>query len=407
MARGKGEGSVYKRAGDGMWCVTVELPRGPDDKRRRRTICRKSKPEALKALKAAQAELDAGRLDRGKVPTVKEWFTYWLEQVVPASDSRPSTIRGYRAPVNHHIIPALGRTPLDELRAADVRDLTKRVTSTPKKQVYRLLDPEDIPEGAEYLTGAYAKNVYDILRMGLTAAVAERVIPVHPLEKVKAPSVEVKERRGLTLPQAVKLLEHLAETQHPDRALFLAYLYTGARRGEILGLEVERVGDVMDLSWQLQRISNISDAARSFEYRHLHRHLYLTRPKSKAGTRIVPLVDPLATVLRQHIGTRTGGLVFTGPDGLAENPDRITERWKAALKDAALPSDIVLHGARHTAVTLMYAAGIPEPIIKEIVGHSDIEMTRHYRDPSELAALRDAMMKLSGFIAPPPREVEA
>jgi len=382
-----------------MWCVTVELPRGPDNKRRRRTICRKSKAAAIKALREAQAELAAGKLDGDKAPTVSEWFTYWLEQVIPASDARPSTVRGYRAPVKQHIIPALGRTPIDQLRAADVRDLTNRITSTPKKMAYRLLDPEDVPDDADYLTGAYAKNVYDILRMGLTAAVAESVIKHHPLDKVRAPSVEVRDRRGLTLPQAVTLLEHLEG--HPDRALFFTYLYTGARRGEVLGLEVERVSDVMDLAWQLQRISNIRDAPRSFEYRHLHRNLYLTRPKSKAGTRIVPLVNPLADVLRAHIGDRATGLVFVGPDGLAENPDRITDRWKAALKDAGLPGDIVLHGARHTAVTLMYAAGIPEPIIREIVGHSDIEMTRHYRDPSEMAALREAMMKLSRHIAPP------
>ena len=55
MARGKGEGSVYKR-GDGLWCASIELPPGLDGKRRRKVVCRSSRHEVLDALKKIQAE---------------------------------------------------------------------------------------------------------------------------------------------------------------------------------------------------------------------------------------------------------------------------------------------------------------------------------------------------------------
>ena len=54
--RPKGEGAVYQR-GDGMWCVSVELPEGLDGKRRRKVICRKSKEDAAAELKKMKAEL--------------------------------------------------------------------------------------------------------------------------------------------------------------------------------------------------------------------------------------------------------------------------------------------------------------------------------------------------------------
>ena len=406
VTRGKGEGSVYKRA-DGMWCVTVELPRGVDGKRRRKTIARKSKRAALDELDRVKGEMKAGKVG-GDQQTVKEWFDYWLNHIVPASDARPSTVRGYRSAVNEHIIPELGRVRLTDLSNAHVRALDKRVTTTPKVRRLRLLDPEDLPEGTEYLTGAYSRNIFNVLRMGLNSAVAERVLNYNPLAQAKPPTTEARERRALDFPQAVQLLEHLAATDHPDRVRFMTHLYTGARRGEVAGLEVDRVGDLLEFTWQLQRISNISDAARSFEYRHLHGKLYLTRPKSKSGERVIPLVPPLGPMLHEYIGGRTEGLVFRGPDGLAENPDRITQRWRDTLADAGLPDDVVLHGARHTAVTLLYAAGVPEVLIKEIVGHSDIEMSRHYRTKRDQDRLREAMIALSSMLASPTaRQIEA
>lgn len=399
MARGKGEGSVYKRASDGLWCVGVELPRGPGGKRRRRTIARKSKQEALAELRKLQAEMSAGR-NTTSTPNVKEWFTYWITEIAPLS-VRPTTLRGYRSATNQHIIPTLGRIKIDQITRADVRDLDKRITTTPKQAKLRLLDPEDLPPDTEYLAGSYSKSVFNVLRMGLNAAVAEGRITRNPIEKMDPPKAAVMDRKALTLSQSIDLLRHLSERE--DGALWATYLLTGARRGEVAGLEVERVSNVIDLSWQLQRIPNIHDAARDYEYRHLRNRLYLTRPKSAAGWRVIPLVDPLASILRRHIGDRTEGLVFTDQNGDAWNPDRITEQWADLLAERGLPGDIVLHGLRHTAVDLLYAAGVSEPLIKEIVGHSTVDMTRRYRSKGNLEQLTKAMEDVAALFAAPPK----
>lgn len=57
MTRGKGEGSVYKRASDGLWCVRIELPKGPMGERRTKVVCRRLKADAVKELARLQEEL--------------------------------------------------------------------------------------------------------------------------------------------------------------------------------------------------------------------------------------------------------------------------------------------------------------------------------------------------------------
>lgn len=396
MARGKGEGSVSRR-NDGLWCVSVELPRGPGGKRRRRTICRKSKKAALAELETLKSEVSAGRKTTS-TPTVAEWFAYWIAEIAPLA-VRPTTLSGYRSAVTQHITPALGRIKLDQIGRPDVRYLDKRITTMPKKARLRLLDPEDLPEDTEYLAGSYSKSVFNVLRMGLNAAVAEGQLTRNPIDKMEPPKSAPVDRKALTLSQSIDLLKDLSERE--DGALWATYLLTGARRGEVAGLEAERVTDVIDLSWQLQRISNVHEASRDYEYRHLRNHLYLTRPKSAAGWRIIPLVDPLASILRRHIGDQKTGLIFTDPNGNAWNPDLITEQWADLINERGLPDDIVLHGLRHSAVDLLYAAKVPEPIIKEIVGHSTVEMTRKYRSKGNMEQLTKAMQDVAALFSAP------
>ena len=44
------------------------------------------------------------------------------------------------------------------------------------------------------------------------------------------------------------------------------------------------------------------------------------------------------------------------------------------MKDAGLPR-IRLHDARHTAASLMVAAGVPAKVVQEMLGHSHVSIT--------------------------------
>jgi integrase len=393
--RDAGEGSIYKRKADGLWCTSVDLPRGPDGKRRRKVICRKDKGAVVKELRAIKAQLQK----HGDVPTaswtLEKWIRHWLDDI---ADVRPKTLEGYRNAAESHIIPALGRRPLDKITAQHVRDLHRRVLNTPKDKRLRGIDPEDLPDDTPMMSSTSALLIHNTLSLALKAAHREGRIPVNPCELVDRPKRGVTHEAALTVEQAITLLASIAGRE--DRALWSAYLLTGARRGEILGLEADRVGDYLDLSWQLQRIQDITRAPADWEYRHLDGTLYLTRPKSRAGWRVIPLVDPLRSILRLHMGQQDEGLVFTR-NGQRWDPDAASKAWKDVLRDAGLPDDVKLHGLRHTAVDLLYEAGVPEDVIQDIVGHSTRSTTRAYRSRGMSPRMVDAMQRMAALVAPP------
>jgi integrase len=326
------------------------------------------------------------------VTTVEKWMNHWMDDIAPVK-IRPKTLAGYRTVVNGYIIPLLGKKRLDKLTAQDVRRLHEVMQSTPKAPELRGLT--ELPEGTVMLSSTYALLAHNALSTALKVALREGKITANPCDLVDRPRARVTRQKALTLEQAIRLLQHLAT--RADGPLWATYLLTGARRGEILGLEAERVTGELDLSWQLQRITDITKAPADWEYRELGGTLYLTRPKSSAGWRVIPLVEPLRSILKLQMGDQAEGLVFTR-NNKPWDPDRASKEWNKLLIEAELPTDIVLHGARHTFIDLLFDAGVHEAITQEIAGHSKVAMTRKYRSKGNSPQLTAAMSSLSKLL---------
>lgn len=406
--RGKGEGAVYRVPKDlskplQYWTAVLELP-SADGARRRKVIRRKSKSELLAELGKARAELEK----RGDLPTkttsVEQWFTYWLGQA--AKEVRPATMRGYRSTVTNHIIPGLGaKTKLDKVTAGTVRKVHDRILG-------------------KGLTSTYALSAHRIMSASFEMAVKEGRIGRNPATLTAAPRKNVATLDVLDLPESVALLKYTLEDA--ERVRWATFLLTAARRGEVLGLERDRISDVIDLSWQLQRITyshgcggkcgrkrGVDCPERAvivpadYEYRHVVDGLYWTRPKSRKGWRIIPLVDPLKTILHRHLEAapeNPHGLVFARPDGRPYDPDQDTAEWRSIMR-AQFGDDrsVRLHDLRHTTVDLLYLAGVPEDLIQEIVGHSTRSMSREYKSRGNLERLTRAMEKMSALFTTPER----
>lgn len=388
--RGRGEGGLYKDS-RGFWTAAIELPMR-DGIRRRRVIRSKDKTTARNKLLELQSQLR----ERGDLPTdsttVEQWFTYWLEQVA-IKEVRPKTLAGYRSTVYGHVIPGLGETTrLNRVNATHIRAMHHRITVE------------------KNLSSTYAKNAHVIASASFEVAVKEGRLTRNPAKLVNAPRKTVRDLDVLDLDEALKLLEVIAD--RPDGARWTMSLLTGARRGEVLGLTVDRVTDSIDLSWQMQDLKHIDGvpiAAADFEYRHIRGALFLTRPKSRAGWRMVPLVEPLKSVLERHIESQPAnewGLVFTD-NGLPRHPDSDTMQWRALMRGTfGEDRRVRLHDLRHTAVDLLYLAGVPEDLIIEVVGHSSRAMTRSYKSRGNQERLRTALQAYGAMLTPTSRTPE-
>ena len=384
-SRGKGEGAVFQDS-RGLWTAVLELPSQDGKTRRRKYIRAKSKPDLMVKFAKARRELeDRGDLDTN-VLTVEQWFTYWLEQVA-AKRVRPATLNGYKSVVKAHIIPGLRPgTKLDKITAATIRRVHASALNAKGSSTYAL-------------------NAHRIMSASFEVAVREGRLFRNPAKLVEAPRRAVTSLDVLTKEEVREFIARARAT--PGGTRWIVSVLTGARRGEVIGLERDRVGDVLDLSWQLQRLPGARDgnlvAPADFEYRHIRGGLYWTRPKSKAGWRIIPLVEPLRTYLLEHLESEPEnpwGLVFT-EDGRPRDPDRDTKAWNRFVEDIFPGRNVRLHDLRHTAVDMLYEAGVPEDLMIEIVGHSTRTMTRAYKTRGNIDRLRIAMSSFGELVTPP------
>jgi DNA primase len=105
MARGKGEGSIYKDS-RGLWTAAIELPQRNGD-RRRKVIRSKDKAALVRKLRELQKERD----DKGDlethVLTVEQWLTIWF-QTIAQEKIRPRTAKTYQSLIEKWILPSVG-----------------------------------------------------------------------------------------------------------------------------------------------------------------------------------------------------------------------------------------------------------------------------------------------------------
>lgn len=377
--RGKGEGAIYQNA-EGLWTAVVELPM-IEGKRRRKVIRSKDKNTVIRKLTEMKSQLQ----ERGDLPTesqtVAQWAKYWLENIA-VKEVRPNTMSNYRTQFEKHINPVIGNVRLDKLTPAHIRRVTDKLE--------------------ENFSSTYALNAHRVMSTCFTTAEREGRISRNPAKLTKAPRKARAQLEVLTTTEAASLIRQFGET--PDAFLWAAFILTGARRGELLGLEWDRVTDEIELSWQLQRFPvGELNVPNDYEFRHLTGGLYLTRPKSSAGWRVIPLVDPLKSILerwRAIAPANEFGLVFASQNGTPLGPDNVSRDWAKMLKELGIEKTVRLHDLRHTTVDLLYEAGVPESIIMEIVGHSTRTVTRGYKSRGNRPQLTLAMQSMSELIAP-------
>lgn len=87
------------------------------------------------------------------------------------------------------------------------------------------------------------------------------------------------------------------------------------------------------------------------------------------------------------------GLVFPSLRGTPTEPDNLRRSWGAIRKAAGL-GEMRFHDLRHTCVTLLLNLGVPPQVVRDIVGHSDIEVTMTIYAHVSLDDKRRALGKL-------------
>jgi integrase len=376
MARGKQSG-IFQRD-NGLWVGRIELP-SHDGDRRRKEFTSKDKNQVIKRMSDLNKQLKAA----GDLPTasmtVGEWNAYWLREIAQKT-RRPATISSYKS-VLARVNKSVGSVRLDKLTPVHVRKVLSAMGS-----------------GENPASSTYLRNTHSVMAASFKDAEREGRIGRSPVDLVPSPLKAVTHLEVLNADQVKNLITALDQTDLGY--LWATFLLTGARRGEVIGLEWDRIGEIIDMSWQMQRVGK-GPVPANFEVRPIKGGLFWTRPKSRAGWREIPLVEPLRTILetwRAKAPSNQWGLVFTrlDEDGnpIPLDPSWVGREWKM-FREANGLGHVRLHDLRHTTVDMLYAAGVSEPDIQAIVGHSTVAMTRSYKSPATRERLAGSMRMLS------------
>lgn len=379
-------GSVYQRASDSRWLATLEGGFTASGARKRITVTAKTKPEVLRKLRDKKNEMEReGRTNVKRTTSVARWAETWLEMIQPRV--RPSAYETDRAAVRA-IVAAIGATKLSDLTPADVRAVAAYLRSHGKS------------------TSTALRYHGSLIRMLKAASLDGYGIPPNVL-LAEAPKRAVHDRQALPMADTLKILERVSVMPGGSRWA-LAFLQ-GVRQAEALGLTWDQVDldrGVLTVSWQLKSLRYLSpdDHSRGFqmpdgyEARHLVGATHLVRPKSAAGSRVIPLVPWATAALRtwhDSAPENSLGLVWPGNERKGKawprNAANDRDEWHdiQAACEVAHPSSrpYTVHEIRNTTATLLMELGVPESVRIAIMGHSSIAVTRGYEYVDQAQAL--------------------
>lgn len=402
--RARGEGTLFPRGEDGLYVIQVDLPRGPDGKRRKsKPLYASDKASAVKKLQELKDQVAKGIvLKSDRRLTVAAYLLGvsdddsdgWINTVAKAN-LRPHAWKSYRSAIKTRIVPSIGGRRLWTLSTDDIRYMHQWIlgaTYTRGKN----------PDEQHYSTRS-VEEAHNVLSAALSDAVAGDLAPRNMCELVKKPPVLSEKHGSLTSEQARSVLLAALEAKDPMVTRWAAGLMLGGRQGEILGLEWDRVDlelRALDLSWQLEWLPlkpgadpedpDRFDVRPGFEYRPIWRGAAWTRPKSSKSTRMLPIPEPLAailTVLKERSEPNPWGLVWVwqpkvgtkyGRDVTPVSDEADREAWAAAQELAGV-DPVSVHGMRGTTATLLLEAGVSDEVAQAIMGHSTVAMTRRYQ----------------------------
>jgi integrase len=283
--------------------------------------------------------------------TIKAWMEKWLES--KKNEVEPSTLNRYKCVIDRFIafLGAKGSRDLGMLDSGDVLEFR---------------DDE-----ATQLARGSANLSVRILRACFGDALKQNVNYGNPAANVKMlKGSKESQRRAFTLDEIKRILkacEHDAEWS----GLVIFGLYLG-----------QRLGDLSRLTW---RAVNLDTGEISFTTRKTGRRINLPM--------LQPVVDYLATLPASDdpnahvfpkaasypkVSTLSGQFHDILVDAGLLEVRRYSRSKPKGTSRAREVSEISFHSLRHSAVTLLKAAGVSDFIAREIVGHDSAAVSRQY-----------------------------
>lgn len=339
---------------DGRYQKNIIVGRKANGSYIRKTIYGKTKKELELKIAEITQQVHQGIYVTEDKTTFGDMSEVWLTQYNPTANEK--WIYRQECVINKHLMPVLKYMKLKDLKTYHLQSIINQMAK----------------DGLSTSTMKKAKQT--AVRI-MNVAVENDLIVRNVFSNVKVHTVEPNERRALSENER-DLVNHTWRDHRMGHAVMIM-MYCGLRRGELLALTWKDI----DLE---KKVLSVNKSASMFRNQP-----HVKKPKSKAGTREIPIPNILADVLREL--PRNSPLVCPDAQGEMMSETAYRRAWnsyrhylnlKAGGRDASRTrvkvqaiDNITAHMLRHTYASMLYEAGVDIKSAQRFLGHADIEMT--------------------------------
>lgn len=361
--RANGEGSLRLRT-DGRWECTVMDGFRTDGRRKFKTFYGKTQKDAkVKAKEFVEAKTSG--IDLDTVYYFEEWADLWFES--HKDNIAPTTQENYQYTLKI-LKAAFPHRKILDIKPFDVELMLKRLRR-------------------EGRSDSCLTQCRGMLYQIMNKAEANDLIrknPVRFAEKMRSQNLGTR-KDAFSADEVSILMQELPE----DRMGFSIRLMlgTGMRTQELLALEpkhIEADGSVIRIE---QAINMEKGTAK------------VGTPKSRDSYRVIPVPESLRYCAIALRSTDKKFIWEVGKKDSPCNPSYFRDKFKQELEKIPEVRTLTPHSCRHTYVSQMQALGVDLATIQSIVGHADVDMTKHYLHVQE-SIRQDAIARFSNAFPP-------
>ncbi len=282
-----------------------------------------------------------------------DWLDFWYQNFCKLT-VKPKTQACYENRIYTHIIPEIGKIPLNKLTQNDLQQFYAKLKKSGRKRL-----TEKYGNG---LSDRMVRSCHTTCRTALGKAVAEGLITSNPAIVCKLPPKKSKEMQVLTQAEIMRFLIQAKEEGYYE--LFLLELTTGMRRGEILGLKWSdpnmQTGD-LNISRQVVKVEGKT---------------IVSTLKTKSSIRTIRLAKEMVELLAEIKETAKHEWMFPSPvkENAPRDPSAVYRRFQLILERAKCKK-VRFHDLRHTFATMAIENGMDVKTLSAMIGHVSAETT--------------------------------
>ena len=371
-------GSIEKR-GKNSYRLVVFKGYDLDEKaiRHQKTVHCKNKSEAQTELAKFLTQIESGLVVDGSVPTFAQFVEIWTRDYA-LKELAPSTYYRYKRMLETRITPYFGHYKLDKIKPTDIMrfyDLLEEDTQLVRKK------NNNCKKTRKPLSQKTILEHHRLLSAMLHKAVYWQLIVSNPAERVQPPKTKKPIRPHYDEDQTRILVDNLQKLTGNNinyRVAILLDIFTGARLGELVGLEWSDI----DLK---NGIININKSSQYLS----QKGVFTKAPKAESSIRDVAIPDFIVSLLEEYklwyeeqksiCGDfwYESDRLFVQDNGKPIHPSTISKWFEKFVKQIGLPV-INFHGLRHTNATLLIAQQVDVATVSARLGHAQITTTYNF-----------------------------